>query len=109
MKALTTVLLLVLPSLIFKKSNKQDQLFKCDEAVEAQLAALREDRRTGMHFHVPLVFALIADAIFLGCRRQNHKHSGDDSFRTTETVTDWTCVGKKRKRSKPFLKGSLKI
>lgn len=66
-----------------------------------KLGALREDRRTVMHFHVPLVFTLIAGAIFLGCRRQKHKNVPvTTAFHTTETVINRTCVSSSGKKDK---------
>lgn len=67
-----------------------------------------EDRQTVMHFHVPLVFALIAGVILPGCRRPNHKHSFDNSFHTTQAAINWTCVfsgGKEEKNQSLFLRG----
>lgn len=60
---------------------------------------------TVMHFHVPL-FALIAGAIFLGCRRENHNIPVTTAFTKQKLLlTVFSAAGKKKKTKVRVLRG----
>lgn len=62
---------------------------------------------TVMHFHVPL-FALIAGAIFLGCRRENHNIPVTTAFTKQKLLLTgrvFSAAGKKKKIKVRVLRG----